>query len=572
MVNIAQLETLTSAGLVRRAKKSLDKNPVTWKDKDKSVWTYSFDGANGKVNLSDLESSQCDCPAEGLCKHIVAAAISSINEDDTKADFAPPKLNLEELFEEAGKVVCRKVFREWIDNWKEYFAKNEGGTNQESNTPPKALLKNEPDYCSLSWENKVAILGSGGGLSSITVEGGDIKDKLTSAVIYTALNNDHVVWPTWLLDEEEASSNRIAEERSSLKHEVKQRLISLVSRGVRDLVPSSIVELTTLALSLKSAGERRIGNGILSLSTLIEQRNNDQGLDPSVQILQQISMLYSLCDSSADIQTDQPDYFEHLNLLCLGGHQWINNSGSIGLSMVFLSDDGKLYSASLMRNKVGGGFSPQDAWSKQTLWSGASINSDLPGRYFALGNATLNRWNSLSLSTKTLFKREKGGAFEWQAITDWMNLKGVSEFGYALLKVKRWISCDFDEVNQELVLQVEDDQKQVLIVSQKYTNDTENRIANLLDHWSSQAKYLLVRHVPREGSHTFEPISMYDKRWLSLDFMKAKEPQLGLLSRMMDKFKKNQSYQVANNDELSILLSTLEIELSEHPYSSQSKL
>lgn len=572
MVNIAQLETLTSSGLVRRAKKSLDKNSVTWKDKGESVWTYSFDGTNGKLDFTELESSQCDCPAEGLCKHIVAAAISSINEGDTKTDFVPQRLNLEELFEEAGKVACRKAFREWSANWKEYFSQIDDNSSLELNTSPKALLKNETDHCSLSWDNKVAILGAAGGLSAITVEGGDIKDKLVSAAIYTALNNDHVVWPTWLLDEEESSSNRIAEEKSDLKRKVKQQLISLVSRGVRDLVPTSIVELVTLVPSLKSAGENRIGNGILSLSTLIELRNNDHGLDPSVQILQQISMVYSLCDSSADIQTYDSDYFEHLNLLCLGGHQWVNNSGSVGLSMVFLSDDGKLYSASLMRNKAGGGFSPQQAWSKQTLWSGAPINKDLPGTYCALESASLNSWKSLSLSTKTLFKRANKDGFDWQPITDWQDLKAVSEFGYALLKVKRWISCDFDEARQQLMLQIEDDQKQVLVVSQKYTTDTENRIANLLEHWSSQAKYLLVRYVPSEGAHTFEPISMYEKSWLSLDFMKAKKARLNLLSRMMSRFKKDAPYQIPGDDELSILLTTLESELSEHPYSNQLKL
>lgn len=572
MVNIAQLETLTSAGLVRRAKKSLDKNSVTWKDKDESVWTYSFDGTNGKLDFTELESSQCDCPAEGLCKHIVAAAISSINEGDTEADFVPPSLNLEELFEEAGKVACRKAYREWKTNWKVYFDQIEDKSNLESNKSPKALLKNESDHCSLSWDNKVAIFGAAGGLPGITVEGGDVKDKLVSAAIYTALKNDNVVWPTWLLDEEESGSNRIAEEKSSLKREVKQQMISLVSRGVRDLVPLSIVELVTLVPSLKSVGENRIGNGILSLSALIEQRNNGHGLDPSVQILQQISIVYSLCDSTADIQTYESYYFEHLNLLCLGGHQWVNNSGSVGLSMVFLSDDGKLYSASLMRNKAGGGFSPQQAWSKQTLWSGAPINKDLPGNYCVLESASLNSWKSLSLSTRTLFKRANKDGFDWQAITDWQDLKTVSEFGYALLKVKRWISCDFDEARQELMLQIEDDQKQVLLVSQKYTKNTENRIANLLEHWNFQARYLLVRYVPKEGAHTFEPISMYEKSWLSLDFMKAKKSRLSLLSRMIQRFKKDFSYQLSCDDELSMLLSTLEYELSEHPYFSQSKL
>lgn len=556
MLSKIQLETLSSAGLIRRAEKSLNKSHLNWINKGETVWAYNFENNIGSLDLCNLNNSQCDCPAAGLCKHIVAAALSNINQT-TVAVFEPPELNLHSLFSEAGKSACRYVFQTWQSQWLPLY--------DDTKLTKHATIEVTSTYCLLNYDDQKAVIGSNTGLTAITVEAGDTKEKLMAAVLYVAISGGIISWPDWLLAETKLKLSTQQKHTQELKSRLKNQLLALTSRGLTSLAPTNLIELVTQAPIFKAAGEPKLGNGILTLAQWVERRSSNQGLDPSSKILQQIVDLYAQCESSKSEESFETKLFKKLNLYCLGGHQWVNANGALGLSMVFTSDDGKIYAATLMRNQKVSGFSPDQAWKNQNLWLGSPINEQLTGRYFTITNAKLNRWQSLSLSETVDFKTDDETQFQWQATTDWQTLKATTAYGYALLSVKRWLDCDFDETNQELVIQVEDDNNQVLVIRQPYEKNTERRIANILDHWKAQAKYLLVRYVPSDNAHNFEPIAMYHKQWMSFDFMKAKKSSVSLLKRMIDRFNKQELQQQVVDDDLMKLLSALEDELKQYP-------
>lgn len=144
-------------------------------------------------------------------------------------------------------------------------------------------------------------------------------------------------------------------------------------------------------------------------------------------------------------------------------------------------------------------------------------------------------------------------------------------FGYALLSVKKWHDCRFDEAKQKLIAQLQDHHEQLLIIEQSYHSTTENRIVNLMDYWSEAPQFLLVRHILTDDHHAFEPIAIYHNHWLSLDFKAANKSRKSLLARALARFKKSSRQIVPDQGELSALLEALETQLTQYPHHDQQQ-
>jgi hypothetical protein len=562
MISQAQLEALTSAGVVRRAGKALGKSELTWKSQTGLLWPFEFESFTGQLNLESVQDSQCDCPAAGLCKHIVAAGLIQSKQGKQSADgqtqsvapFAPPELILSELCKEAGKAACRYAYQ--------HFSSNQN----------QIIVTEAADHHALAWPSFKAIFGSGQGLSSITVEDGEVREQLLAAALYLTHNQQPLDWPDWLADEKQAQTKARDQQISQAKSQIKQQLVELVLFGVANLQSTNLLELEVQVQPLKSQGLGRLANGINSLVEWTDKRSEKLGLDPTRSILRQMAQLYAQCESILPPATHQSQQLEQLNLFCLGGHQWTTASGSLGLSMVFICEQGQLYNASIMRQQQSMGFSAQSVWSQQILWDVAPLNESLVAKYFSLNNAKLNHWQSLSLSQHTQYASQSSPNFELTTIDDWQEIKTVEVYGYALLSVKKWHDCRFNEANQKLVAQIEDNHKQLLIVEQSYSAAMENRIVNLMDSWSNKPNMLLVRHILVDDCHTFEPIAVYHKNWLSLDFKTADKSSKSLLARAIARFKQSSRQSLPDQNDLSVLLAMLEQQLTQYPHYDEQRL
>ncbi|MGR8935749.1 MAG: SWIM zinc finger family protein, partial [Gammaproteobacteria bacterium] len=112
MLSVAQLEILSSPGVVRRAAKALEKTAVNWTAKENEVWHFDFEAQQGKILPARIEHSLCNCPATGLCKHIIAAALAYLEQQQAQPQrFMPPLLDPAKLFDAAGKAACRQVYK-----------------------------------------------------------------------------------------------------------------------------------------------------------------------------------------------------------------------------------------------------------------------------------------------------------------------------------------------------------------------------------------------------------------------------------------------------------------------------
>jgi len=318
---------------------------------------------------------------------------------------------------------------------------------------------------------------------------------------------------------------------------------------------------------------KQISNGISALQEWVELNTSDNGLDPTAHILRQLGLLYCFCESTHEPIKDAQHAFKSLNVFCIGGHKWFAPSGALGLNMVFLSDSGRLFHASLARRKKGHGFSPEQAWSNHNLWFGSPINYQLPGKRMTFTDIGINRWGSLEIDHNTPYLVTEDPHFPVNAIVDWERLKEITLFDYALLKPKRWLYCEFNETTQELELQLEDDNGAIVVLRQSYTKENAKRILTLLEYWKENPEYIVVRHTMFNHSHQFEPISIFNKQWVSLDFNSTKKENANLLQRLIQRFKSSKEDIILNQeDSLLSFLQQVEKTLREYPTINADKI
>ncbi|MGR8935750.1 MAG: hypothetical protein ACU837_15410, partial [Gammaproteobacteria bacterium] len=300
------------------------------------------------------------------------------------------------------------------------------------------------------------------------------------------------------------------------------------------------------------------------------RRSQARGLDPSLEILQQLALIYALADSGLPPADEQDIQEAALQLLCLGGHHWRTTGGALGLNMLFLAEDGEIFSASLARSGKGQGFSIERAWRSHSLWSGAPINQQLPGRYVRLEPAVYNPRKALSLSQK--IQAKPGESFPWRSTEDWLQLTRLPEYGYALLQVKQCLFCEFDEAEQQLLVQLVNERQQLLLVRQAYADGMAERIVNLQNLHHAQDFYLVVRHVIRNNAHQFEAVCVYRQQWLALDFQTPEKQRLDLLQRLLARLKTQPPRELPAETPLAELCHNALETLLDYPYCSETRI
>jgi len=70
------LATLASVGLLRRAAKDVEAGKVAWHaDGGALAGLVAADGQRVQLHLPGPTAARCDCPAPGVCRHVLAAAL-----------------------------------------------------------------------------------------------------------------------------------------------------------------------------------------------------------------------------------------------------------------------------------------------------------------------------------------------------------------------------------------------------------------------------------------------------------------------------------------------------------------
>ena len=69
------LATLANPGLLRRAAKDVEAGKVAWAEQGADSGVVAADGQRVQLDARGPQQARCDCPAPGICKHILGAAL-----------------------------------------------------------------------------------------------------------------------------------------------------------------------------------------------------------------------------------------------------------------------------------------------------------------------------------------------------------------------------------------------------------------------------------------------------------------------------------------------------------------
>ena len=72
---LATLATLANPGLLRRAAKDVEAGKVAWAEEGADNGVIAADGQRVQLDARGPQQARCDCPAPGICKHILGAAL-----------------------------------------------------------------------------------------------------------------------------------------------------------------------------------------------------------------------------------------------------------------------------------------------------------------------------------------------------------------------------------------------------------------------------------------------------------------------------------------------------------------
>lgn len=568
------LAALASVGLLRRAVKDVEAGKVAW-HADGAASVVEADGQHVQLVLPGPGAARCDCPAPGVCRHILAAALwlraAPAGGNDTpapQAAAAPAKvlaevlaLDAEALFKEAGLAAVRKAAG-MID-----------GLGPVESTAQGAVLAIRLPGLDLTCRYV-----AGSGYAGMVSEAEPRLRKALHLLALAAVRRAHGRELPWhaqarpptapaeatggLSDEE----RRFVAQARALVHEV-------CAGGWSHVSGIAAPRLRALATSARVESFPRLAGLLRGLAGIADQLlQRDFGVDEAqaLRLAAQAHALTCALESAARqgsaallarLRGTGRRSFEVgacLELLPLGAHWWEQRSGARGLTCAFWDPAaGQLRQAVLARrDDTDPGFAKASAWAQHALWPGAGPAARLAGTSLVLEQPRLAEDGRLGIAGVTRAEPHPSWLLHdprWQqaGFDDWSALRTAVAASAGLLGetldmvLLRPAACEtpqLDEVRQELRWQVRDREQRLLTLRLPYEHWKATRLDNL-EAWAACGVPVLGigARLERGGQGLLEPVSLIVERDgrvhpVSLDF-DAGPPHPSLAARLSRKIR-----------------------------------
>ena len=550
------LATLANAGLLRRAAKDVEAGKVQWQRQGEADGVRLADGQQVQLDARGPQKAQCDCPAPGLCKHILAAALwlralpevaadtqapavapAGVAPPDASAEASAPlpplaqidplaevlALDSAALFKAAGVAAQRRAWQalpcgvEW-------------------RVQGSALVMDLPALgVSCRW---VAGAGFEGMVSEVPARERRAVHLIALAAVRSAAGRP-LSWPSGQAPQPapdvEAPRPVGASERAFV-FQVQALLGELLRGGLSHVSRLSSAQLLALNMSARGEGLPRLAALLRNLAGTVDalERRDHRTLEADALAL--MARTHALCvaltapDTAPDATPDMLallrgrvrrdfDDIATLALLPLGAYWWQTLGGARGLTLGLWDVDGqRLLQATLARpDGSDPGFSRHTAWATLAVWPGvgsahrlcqAPLQLEQPrladdGR-LAVGGASrasaIPAWRAEDPRLATL------GYGRWADLREPLQAAtglGGEPVDMLLLRPSRTHAPVLDETRQQLHWALQDDVGQWLRLTVPVSDETALRLDNLDRLTARQAPIhaVLVR-VERTGAET----------------------------------------------------------------------
>ncbi len=555
MFTIETLQLATSPGLVRRAEKALQKSQLTLLGVTEGIHVFKFEEQTGQLNVLDITTSRCSCPAPGVCKHIVAAALKTLK-SSTFLDFDWPNVLFRDLCEQAGKAAVRYLYKlkDKVDHNKTSIELLEQQVLLQS-----PLLK--------------GYITAGDKLVGITCEPNTKQNQLICAWLYANARKQSIEWPEWLQTAADFETLKSLEKDKQWKKIISAYLIDQLKLGVDKWQYENFETLFFLIPELQSHGQKYFANQLKQMRAFLQRKMEAIGFENDRNLLRVASELFAHCHRTIEENSNTvSEELTELTCLCLGGYQWKADSGAVGLTMLFVDQTSNVFSASLSRKNSMIDFSAISAWYNLNLWEGSPMNYELSGRTCLLTNPKFIEAQRLSLSKNTGFTLADSAKFSVEGTNNWNELKNLEPYEFSILDCSCGIDLAFDDQQQKLVMTVRNHQGHRVFLELPYQEWLEPRITQLLE-CEKQIEAVVIQHTLYGNQHKFEPILIKENSiWHSFDFEKVSKRKQSFLRSLVQKFATSPEINRSEPSHISKIMIELETVLIDYPYYSEERL
>lgn len=399
------LTALANAGLLRRAAKDVEAGKVQWAEQGDSAGVVEADGQRVQLDARGPQKAQCDCPAPGICKHILGAALwlramepgaataGAPAAPQAEADGAPPPapgptadplaevraLQAPALFKQAGVAAVRRAVQalpcgiEW---------RVQGGT----------LVLDLPELGATC--RYVAGAGYEGMVSEVPARERKAVHLIALAALRQALG-EPLEWPEGMAPAAAAEQPTAALGERAFLAQVESMLHELLTGGLSHVSEQASARLLALNMSARGEGLPRLAALLRNLGGMVDGLVRRDHRMQERDALALMSSIQALCDAlrapaegteGAERTTALRgrlrrafDETTALTLLPLGAHWWQTLGGARGLTLAFWDLAGQRLLQAVLARPDGSdtGFTRHSAWAIHAVWPGAGAAQSL---------------------------------------------------------------------------------------------------------------------------------------------------------------------------------------------------
>ena len=569
------LTELANVGLLRRAAKDVEAGKVAWTEQGTDNGVIAADGQRVQLDARGPQQARCDCPAPGICKHILGAVLwlraqpslpapSAVEAEAPSVDAAAAApdplaeilaLETPALFKAAGAAAVRRAAGTPIDaiEWRQ-----QGG----------ALVIDLPALGqSCRWV-------AGAGFAGMVSEVPAAERKAVHLIAIAALRQAHgrtLAWPEAAKPEPVEDSARLTERERAFLSQVESTLQELLTGGLSHVSELSSARLLALNMSARGEGLPRVAALLRNLGGTVDLLMRRDHRADERDALAAMARIHALCAALARAEGEAAralrgrlrrdfDESQALELLPLGAHWWQTRGGARGLTLAFWDLQGaRVLQATLARpDGSDAAFTPQGAWGTQALWPGAGTAQHICESAWCLEQPRLAEDGRLALGGVTRAQPRptwEAGDARLQAIgcSDWAELgerlraaTGLmgEPLDAVLLRPADTRAPVLDEARQSLDWPVRDAQGRWLMLGIPIGPEHQQRVENLERFTARGGSVLAVLvRIERAAARTeLIPVALLSRdakrllQVISLDFAKEPARTSSLANRILRMF------------------------------------
>ncbi|MCK0097299.1 hypothetical protein MWU60_17105 [Yoonia sp. F2084L] len=384
------LAALVSVGVVRRAKRDFEAGKAAVESRDEAAATVTADGKTVMIPASGLTAATCNCPATGICRHILLATFAL--REDASVEAAPVTSAADELHA-LDEVALRKFAGADWDKAINLARISGRATLTEDGANLSVQL---PDV-----EFPVVFL-AGQGLAGAVFKGAKTaKRRMAAAAALIARAQSGAQ----ALDQVTQDEDKVAQMSPAFLGKVQSAITALVTGvfgGGAVVAEDLVFDLSISARAQSAPRLTALLRGLVQQSRQYRAHHIDFRED---RFLADASRAYALAKAleahPQDTQltgTLRRNYRAHddLDLVMLGAVQWTAASGARGLRVYgYAPQEGTWYTTGQARAAgMDPGFSPRNAYDAP-LWSGG-IARELMGAHVHLQQARVSEDNQIA--------------------------------------------------------------------------------------------------------------------------------------------------------------------------------